>query len=34
MEYLVKIWRYINFPLWISWTFYNFDAKYCQEIEN
>jgi hypothetical protein len=32
MEYPDKIWWYI--PLWNSWTFCNFDAKYCQEIEN
>jgi hypothetical protein len=25
---------YIGFPLWNYWTFCNFDAKYCQEIEN
>jgi hypothetical protein len=34
MEYPVKSWRYIDFPLWSSRTFYNFDAKYYQEIEN
>jgi hypothetical protein len=35
MEYLVKIWLYIDFPLWNFWTFFlSFNDKYCQEIEN
>ena len=31
-EYPVKIRRYIDFLLWNSWIFCNFNTKYCQKI--